>query len=177
MNVSSILVTGLAQSLSPGEGLVVPEVLVPVIELPLGLQAVSTTTQLNLTGVYGSAICSRVANIGNSSGVQSFALATLDKAIYKIRGNFAGAAYGGVVPSSASPFFAVMQLLSPGGGFAQTIANLPIHPTAGVPVQERFEFIVQLTQSGWVLRMASFIATGAAESLGFWANASIERLV
>lgn len=183
MRVNSTLIASLQGSVTGGQELEVPEALLPVIALPLplqGMQNVLPVGGVELRNVPGSTHVYTILNQGiNQATSFTQVLATLDRGVYQIKGNMLSV-FLGFTPSSADPFGCILQLIPPGGAGGVVMGITPMHNPAAsassaIPVP--FDFLYQITQPGWQLKFDTFHATGAAQSIGAFITAQINRML
>lgn len=178
MRVNSTLIASLQGSVTGGQELEVPEILLPVIELPLPLAGISVPT-VDLRNVPHSIHVTSAINQGASASVSPVTLAVLDRGVYRFKGMLI-ASFFGMAATSADSFGAALQLVTPGGSVAVNLAVTPLMDTAltGIsPAPVPFDYLYQIVQPGWLLRHTTFHNTGVGQSIGLETTVQISRLL
>lgn len=176
MDINSTLVTGLAASISPGSGLTVPEMCLPIISLPVPVAAVAAAGSINMSGTGLSVLASRSVNQGASTGASNTTMINFDKGVYRFVGMLGAVVLGGLVPSSAAPVAAQAGFYTPGDTAFCAVAQVGFDG-AGTPMQDKFDVTVQFTQNGWSFRIVNPISTGVGQSIGVYCTCYMSRLL
>jgi len=173
---ASILTKTLPQSISLGPGVEIPDIILPVMQVPFPLNMMVATTT-DLRDRVGSFLNSQAINQGNSSSATSVVFFTLDKGIYRVQGSTFGTCFGAVAASSASPLLGRVFMSSPGGAAGANLAFIPIGPV-GVPSQvATFDLVLNFSQSGYTISLGTFISTGVGDSIGLYGACQVSKLL
>lgn len=177
MRLSSALVTSLAQSISPGEGLEVPELLLPTIELPLPLAATGASGLLqDLRNGVSSAGGVGTVNQPINTAATTVDVFILGKGLWRFTGQLVSLT-SAILGTPAGPFVGFASLIVPGGAGGFFLALTGTTVSAGDMKSQSFDVTVNLTQDGWVFRTGSFLNTGPAQTIGTSCSVLASRLI
>lgn len=177
MNVSSAVIPAIQATVGTGEGIQIPEAaLLTLPYLPLPLQATQQTVSKDLRGGTASFLGVFVINQGASSGPLTADWITFDRGIYRITGRIMSVTFVGPAASSASIRAAFAAIVDPGNNVA-----MPLGFTGLVPLTQAltddFDIVVQFPQSGFILRVGAFVASGVGQSMAIETRAYVQRLL
>lgn len=176
MDINSTLVTSLPSSISPGSGLSIPEICLPIISIPLPVAAVATAGTINMSGTGRSVLASRNVNQGASTGASNTTVIIFDKGVYRFVGMLGAVVLGGLAPSSAAPVAAQAGFYTPGDTAFCPVSQVG-YDGAGTPFQDKFDVTVQFTQNGWSFRIVNPISTGVGQSIGVYCTCYMSQLL
>lgn len=173
MQFTSANIAGLVGSYSLGQGVEIPETLLPVLEIPQPLLSNMPGVGLNLINVVGSGIVHIVINQGASSGPTSTYMMDFDRGLYRLTGRLLSTNFVGPAPSSASIRCARIALYGQNQTTAVDLAFTPLE--ASVPHEDSFDMVFHFPRTmGCYLEC---IATGVGQSIGVEATLYARKLL
>lgn len=174
---NSTLIASLQGTLTGGQEIDIPAMLLPTIEVGLPLAATPNGSQIDLRNGQNSIWATAAINQGNSSALQVANLAILDRGIYRLSGWLYAVFTGGFADSSADPAGAVLLLVNPPQTQSQLFAFTGTKASANVVPIQILPSVIQFPQSGWVIQASTNHATGAAQTIGLEVALFIEKLI